>query len=138
MPNERDDFERFMKQRAVAAQAFVSGDAGPVTELASAQSTATFFGPRGGHTQGGREVSARYAHDAKAFSAGGESDLEVLHMDASDGMGFWVGFQRAKAKLQGQSEAVPMTLRITEIFRRESGAWKLVHRHADMLSEEKK
>ncbi|WP_409527241.1 nuclear transport factor 2 family protein [Rhizobium sp. P28RR-XV] len=35
--------------------------------------------------------------------------------------------------MAGQDGEIPMSLRVTEVFRREEGEWKLVHRHADML-----
>jgi ketosteroid isomerase-like protein len=138
MASDQQDFERFMQQRKAAAKAYVSGDAAPLGELTANTSDATFFGPRGGQTHGAREVAERYARDAKAFAPGSESDFEILQMGASDGIGYWVGHQRAKVRMQGQNEPIAMDLRITEIFRREAHAWKLVHRHADMLATEQK
>jgi ketosteroid isomerase-like protein len=86
-------------------------------------------------------VSSTYEHDAAAFEPGGGSSFQILHMAASDGIAYWVGFQRAIARMRGSTEAVPFNLRVTEVFRREGGAWKLIHRHADSLlskAEEKK
>ena len=85
--NDAQDFERFMKQRQAAAQAYVSGNAAPLDELTAKSSDATFFGPRGGHTHGAREVAERYVRDAKAFAAGSETEFEILQLGASDGSG---------------------------------------------------
>ena len=68
---------------------------------------------------------------------GGQSQLEVLQSGDGD-VGFWTGFQAAKVKMQGSSEARDIKLRITEVFRRIGSEWKLVHRHADMLAESQK
>jgi ketosteroid isomerase-like protein len=138
MDKDLNDFKRFMKEREAAAQAFTIGDAGPIARIATRESPATFFSPKGGHTQGAHEVVSGYEHDARAFEAGGKSHLEVLQMGASDGLAYWAGYQHATARMRGKPDPIPMTLRISEVFRREGDGWKLVHRHADMNASEAK
>lgn len=38
---------------------------------------------------------------------------------------------------QGATQPLSRSLRVTEIFCRERGTWKLIHRHADPLAEAK-
>ena len=108
---------------------------GPLDAIVPRAGAATFYTPNGGHEQGSATVAARYVADAKMFSAGSRSTLEILQSGASGDVAFWTGFQHAEVRMQGKPEPVAMKLRVTELFRRIDGAWKLVHRHADPLAE---
>jgi ketosteroid isomerase-like protein len=133
-PSQEKDFEQFMRTRTRAAEAYVNGDVTLLDAVSTHAGPATFFGPDGAFVTGATDVRARYAKDAKHFAPGGQNALEILHSSASGELGYWVGFQRATAKLEGKKDPVPMTLRVSEIFRRESGEWKLIHRHAEMVT----
>ena len=132
---EAESFESFMQKRTAAAQAYVNGDAGPLDEIVARSGAASFFPPSGGNERGAQEVSARYDRDVKSFGQGGETQLEVLQSGSSGDVGFWTGHQNAKVKMHGAPEPVAMKLRITELFRRIGGEWKMVHRHADPMAE---
>ena len=127
-----EDFATFMERRKAAADAYVSGDAEPLGRMVAESLPASFFHPMGDVVQGAQAVAARYQQDAGAFAAGSANELQILQSGAAGDIGYWTGFQVAEARFKGRAEPVAMKLRITEIFRRENGGWKLVHRHADV------
>ncbi len=130
------DFEEFMKQREAASNAFVNGDVKPLAEISTQTSPATLFGPKGDCVQDAEKVNEANADGSKRFKGASRNEFQVIHMAADENLAYWVGVQRSVVRLQGQDQAVPMDLRVTEIFRRESGSWKLIHRHADRLASE--
>jgi ketosteroid isomerase-like protein len=131
MSNDPADFGQFMTGREAIGQAYITGDAGPLTAISARHDPATFFSPQGGYVQGAADVLSTNQNGAGHFLPGGNTRFEVLHMSASGELGYWVGVQHANVRMEGQEDPVPMHLRVTEIFRREDGDWKLIHRHAD-------
>ena len=131
-----NDFKEFMKRREEASQAFVNGDAAPLDGVATHTSSATIFGSMGDYVEGADAVNAANESGAKHFVPGGESHFEILQMSAKDGLAYWAGIQRSTVRMQGKTEAVPMDLRVTEVFRLKHQEWKLIHRHADPLASE--
>ena len=48
-----------------------------------------------------------------------------------------LGIQRCRVKIGGADELVPIALRVTTVFRRDDDGWKIVHRHADRITDER-
>jgi ketosteroid isomerase-like protein len=48
-----------------------------------------------------------------------------------------VAIERDEVRVGDQDKPAPRALRVTLIFRKEKGEWKLLHRHADPLVEKK-
>jgi len=127
-----DDFDRFLDQRQRAASAYVAGDGRPVDEIAPHTGAATFHSPGGETVTGAEAVARRYLADAKLFRPGGTSRFEILQKGSDGAVGFWTGYQIAKAQIGDMPQPADMRLRVTEVFRKIDGRWLMVHRHADM------
>jgi ketosteroid isomerase-like protein len=127
-------FDSFMQERRRVAAAFVNGDPAPLRGISTAADPATIFGPSGGTEQGAAHVLEVNEASSHRFH-GGTTELEILHSGESGDLAYWTGFQRASVRVDGRRDSAPMKLRVTEVFRRENGAWKLIHRQADPLAE---
>jgi ketosteroid isomerase-like protein len=126
------DFDTFFVRRTKAAEAYTNGDFSPLATLIAHTGAASFHSPRGDTVTEADAVAERYRRDATSFQAGGQSRFEILQKASSGDIAFWTGFQVARVKLAGKSEDVEMRIRITEIFRKINGEWKMIHRHADV------
>ncbi len=128
----RDDFDKFMAERQAASDSYISGDSAPFLAIATAHDPATFFPPSGAAIRGADAVRAANEQGARAFARGSSGRFEVLQSMAHGDLAFWAGLHHAEVRFVGQADSKPMTLRTTEVFRREDGEWRLIHRHADM------
>jgi ketosteroid isomerase-like protein len=127
-------FEQFLRLRKQASDEFVNGNFEALEGISTHRSPATIFGPKGDCVQGAEQVNSANASGAKMFEPEGTNAFEIMHRGADGDLAYWVGIQRSVVRMKGKDAPIPMDLRITEIFRREDGEWKLVHRHADKLS----
>lgn len=80
---------------------------------------------RGGVEQGGADVRERWTWWASQGIAMEAEPVETLSVIASADLG-------CTTALEYHSDR---TLRITHLYRREEGEWRMVHRHADPLAE---
>ena len=113
--------------------AFGSGDAAPFAALWSQHDDVTIFGGFGAYERGWTDVAPRLAWAARRF-AGGEATYESLAAGSSGDLGYAVGLERSEVRLLGQEDTRPSVLRVTHLFRREEGAWRIIHRHADPIA----
>jgi ketosteroid isomerase-like protein len=126
------DFPAFFEPRKRAAHEYANGNPKPLLELVPDKGMATFQSPRGDTVIGVQAVADRYRSDAKNFRPGVETSLEVLQQGAGGELAFWTGFQHASVNISGRESPARMKIRVTEIFRREDGNWRMLHRHADL------
>lgn len=108
--------------------AFHNGDVGPRIAVWSHDDPVTVFGAVRSGT-GWDEILPMFEVLASRFS-NGSFEYEVVAAGVSGDLAYIVGFEHTSAAV-GSGDPTQYHLRVTTIFRREGGQWKIVHRHAD-------
>lgn len=126
------DFAAFLERREAISGDYINGNGDTLAQISTGDGSATFYPPGGTVISGAEAVNRANAEGARMFRPGSTGRFEILQSGHSGELGFWTGRQHVRAMMRGKPEAVPMTLRVTELFRREDGDWKLIHRHADI------
>jgi ketosteroid isomerase-like protein len=78
---------------------------------------------------GWAEVEPLFSTVASWFSDAEAFEFEVIAAGASGDLAYTVGYERNQVKVDGVP--VTYTLRVTHVYRREDGQWRIVHRHGD-------
>lgn len=131
-PTLNEEFDRVLAARLAADIQLLNGDASPTQALFSRRDDATLLGAAGGFAKGGDDAAERLGWVATQ-TAGGTTVYEHLAIGVTDEMAYTVSIQRGDQLFAGTDTARQSELRVTEIYRREDGEWRLVHRHADPL-----
>lgn len=132
------EFRAFLKTWEAAQTRFINGDAVLWKQHASQRDDVTLLGGFGGEGEKGwKAVGARYDWAASQYHAGGATmKVDYLTMGVSGDLAFTVAIERQEnVRVGAQQQPARRALRVTQIFRRENGAWKLLHRQADQATE---
>lgn len=109
------------------------GEIEPINAVWSHSDDITYMGPFGGMHSGWNEVGTEFANVA-ALKIGGKISSENLEVRVLGDVGYTVCVE-AGENLDSEGNPVPVNHRATNIFRKENGAWKLVHHHTDISGQ---
>ena len=128
--SDLDDFlNETLARQLKAEEALHNGDPEPRLAMWSTQDPLTLFGAATGKT-GSQEVRQFFRELATQFSDCTAYRFELVAAGASGDLAYTVGYEHTSVSIDGTPVA-PYTLRVTHLYRREDGDWKIVHRHAD-------
>ena len=70
---------------------------------------------------------------ADTFSNCTSHVYEIVAAEVVGEMAFTAGYERTQVSINGEPRRY--VLRVTQVYRREDGEWKVAHRHADTVPE---
>ena len=132
-------FKIFLAKWEECITHFINGDPSLWKQNSSQTDDATIFGAFGGYGEKGwKDVGARYDWASSQYKpSGAKINVQYLGVIVGSELAYTVSIERSEALLGDMKKTAPRVLRATQIFRKEDGKWKLLHRHADPLIEKK-
>ena len=124
-----DEVRQASEQFYAAVNRFVNGDAGPMMQVWSKTSEVTTMHPIGGREVGWDNIRPVWDQVASIASDGQVTLTDQLLSVAGD-TAYEVGVERGHGTMAGEQVAIDQ--RVTNIYRREEGGWKVVHHHTDL------
>lgn len=129
------DFGVVIERTQSAVAALLGGDPEPEKTLWSRCDYITLANPSGGFRRGWREVEEGLDLAANGFARGVSCTFEQIEKDEGADTAYVFQLERFQSHLTEARGVVNGALRVTMIFRLENSDWKLIHRHADTLTE---
>ena len=127
------DLDQTIEQYHQALYEYVKGNPEPTLMIFSQRDDVSLANPLGPVALGRKAVEEAGRRAASHLRDGEHTGFENIVNVVTPDLAFFVWVERARVRLDGRQDLVPTALRVTTIFRKEEGVWKIVHRHADPI-----
>ena len=94
----------------------------------------TLANPFGPPARGWTNVSATLDRAAANFRKGEPVGFENISTVVTPDLAYTVEIESYRVLVVGTDDLAPVSIRVTTVFRREDGTWKVTHRHADPIT----
>ncbi|MFF0003529.1 nuclear transport factor 2 family protein [Streptomyces tibetensis] len=130
---DRDEFLEWVKTALYEAElALHNGDPALRRALWSRREPVSVMGAwRNAHGQ--EELDNLFTNLGSSFSDCTSFVFELQAYDVSGDMAYTAGLEHTSVSVDGEPRTY--TLRATQVYRREDGEWRVVHRHGDTVTE---
>jgi ketosteroid isomerase-like protein len=129
-----DELDELIERFNLAQGEFLKGNVASMNNLFSHEEDVTLNNPLSPPAHGWEQVASTMERAASQFRDGEIVAFETIEKHATAEFAYVVRVERAKAKVGGSDDIVPIALRVTMVFKPEDGSWKIVHRHADPIT----
>ena len=129
---DRDEFRAWVESTLYDAErALHNGDSAPRRALWSRNEPVSVLGAwRNAHGQ--LELDELFTALGDSFSDCTAYAFDLQAYDVVGDMAYTAGLEHTSASVEGQPRTY--TLRATQVYRRESGEWRVAHRHGDTVT----
>jgi len=131
-PTAADEVANLVRLSRDMHGALMRGEVERYRELITLSDDFTLMSPFGGKPTRGTDMTAESWQAMKRFFRNGTFDQELVQSYASTDMVVLAIIERQNVEVGGLP-AQDWPLRVTLVYRRDAGEWRLAHRHADPL-----
>ena len=124
-----DEVRNASNQFYAALNKMVNWNPQPLSDIWSHNSAVTTMHPIGGRQVGWKEVWKTWDQTAQAASEG-QVKLQDQFIRVVGDLAYEIGVENASFKLATQK--LTDQVRVTNIYQKEGGTWKIVHHHSDL------
>jgi ketosteroid isomerase-like protein len=129
--DETKGVEQATQQFYAGLNAMFTGDTGPMQEVWSHADDVTYMGPGGGITLGWNNVRQAWEEQA-ALKLDGNVEPRDLHITVGNDLAFTQCVELGNNR-DAEGNTVQVSIRATNLFRKENGNWKMIGHQTDLL-----
>jgi len=131
LDTEEKAVRQSVEQFYAALNAMFAGDLGAMKEVWSHAEDVTYMGPGGGFQIGWDQVLADWETQA-AMELGGKVTPENMHITVGQELAVVQNYEKGE-NTNAEGKLQQVSIRATNLFRKEDGMWKMIGHHTDLL-----